>query len=268
MKSFRAFTESKTNTVVLTFGRMNPMGSGHAKVIDKIVSLADGNKYRIYLSQSVDSSKNPLQYSEKIKFARKMFPKAGRNIIEDVSIKTIFDALVKLTRERFTKAVVVVGSDRVEEFKRQLLKYNGVEARHGLYSFRDGIEIVSAGERDPDSDDVAGMSASKMRAAAQANDFQQFKKGLPRDFKEARDLFIATRAGMGLKEESRPHTQLPTVSEQREQFVKGELFRLGDKVRIIETLTEGVIVDRGPNFVCVKCGDEIFRKWLTAVEKI
>ena len=36
---------------------------------------------------------------------------------------------------------------------------------HGYYKF-DSIRVVSAGERDPDAEGAAGMSASKMRAAA------------------------------------------------------------------------------------------------------
>ena len=59
---------------------------------------------------------------------------------------------------------MVVGSDRVREFDTIIKKYNDVKSRHGYYNF-DKINIVSAGERDQDADNVSGMSASKMRAA-------------------------------------------------------------------------------------------------------
>ncbi len=59
-----------------------------------------------------------------------------------------------------------------------LKKYNDVKSRHGYYNF-DNINVLSAGERDPDAEGATGMSASKMRAAAEKGDFTSFKKGLP-----------------------------------------------------------------------------------------
>ena len=79
-----------------------------------------------------------------------------------------------------------------------LNKYNGVKGRHGFYKLK--INVISAGERDPDSDGAEGMSASKMRMAAQQNDLNLFSQGLPKDFKKIEDLFNAVRTGMGLKE--------------------------------------------------------------------
>ena len=50
------------------------------------------------------------------------------------------------------------------------------DARHGFYDF-DNIQVISAGDRDPDAEGVTGMSASKMRAAASSNDYESFKRG-------------------------------------------------------------------------------------------
>ncbi|BCU99569.1 MAG: hypothetical protein CM15mV28_1370 [Thaumasvirus sp.] len=49
-----------------------------------------------------------------------------------------------------------MGGDRVSEFNSLATKYNG-----DLYTF-DEIKVTSAGGRDPDSEGVEGMSASKM----------------------------------------------------------------------------------------------------------
>ena len=38
------------------------------------------------------------------------------------------------------------------------------KVRHGFYGF-DDIDVLSAGDRDPDAEGVTGMSASKMRMA-------------------------------------------------------------------------------------------------------
>lgn len=270
LKSFRSFNEERIKQVVLTFGRFQPPTIGHEKLINKVASLAKGNDYRIYTSQTHDEKQNPLSYSDKIKFLRKMFPKHGRNIIEDPSIKDIFGALVKLHKQGYTKAIMVVGIDRVDEFARLINKYNGVEAKHGLYDFRDGLQVVSSGDRDPDSEDIEGMSASKMRAAAADNNMDAFSKGLPKDFKGGTILFNAVRVGLGLKETRlhRQHVQLNPVSEAREEFVKGTLFEIGDTVRINETNTEGKIITLGANFVVVETAIGQFRKWITAVEKL
>ena len=93
---------------------------------------------------------------------KKMFPKYKKNIVVSRS-RNVFDIAVELHNKGHKAIVMVVGSDRVDEFSNLLDKYNGVEGRHGFYGF-DDIKVVSAGERDPDADGVKGMSASKMQA--------------------------------------------------------------------------------------------------------
>lgn len=269
MKTFREFTEERIKTAVITFGRFQPFTIGHEKLINKVASLADGNNYRIYTSQSHDNKKNPLSYEDKIKFMRKAFSKHGRNIIEDTSIHNIFDALVKLSKQGYTRVTLVVGSDRIPEFDKLLSRYNGVKAKHGYYNFVDGIKIESSGDRDPDADDVSGMSASKVRDAAVKNDFDTFSKGLPKEFKEKIELFKAIRSGLGLKESThRKHVQLNSVSEQREEFIKGDLFSIGDSVQINETSETGTIIELGPNFVSIDIDGITKKKWITAITKL
>ena len=177
MKSFKQFSEENEKPLVITFGRFNPPTVGHGKLFKKVASIAKGNDYRIHASQSSDPKKNPLSYKDKIKFLRKMFPEHGRSFILDPTIRNIFDAASKAHEDGYNKLIVVVGSDRVGEFKQTLVKYNAKEGRHGFYDFKYGIEIKSAGARDPDSDDaVEAMSASKMRAAAADNDLKTFFK--------------------------------------------------------------------------------------------
>lgn len=167
--------ESNHKTAVFTFGRMNPPTVGHQKLVDKIkqVSKSRGGKPIIFLSHTHDQDKNPLEYSEKIKLARTAF---GRDVVKPSSAKTIIDVLKKLDQD-YDGVVMVVGDDRVNEFKSLLSKYNQKE-----YSF-DSIEVVSAGTRDPDSSDVSGMSASKMRSYVSSGDMDSFKKGLPQRIK-------------------------------------------------------------------------------------
>ena len=99
---------------------------------------------------------------------------------------------------------MVVGSDRVKEFELLIKKYNKVKGRHGFYDFK-SIEVVSAGNRDASATDVSGMSASKMRDAAERDAFDEFKQGVPN--KQFADLlYKAVRKGMGINEEAHlPH---------------------------------------------------------------
>jgi shikimate kinase/phosphopantetheine adenylyltransferase len=249
IQSFKQFKEATEKGVVFTFGRFNPPTTGHEKLMKKVTSLAKGNDYKIFASQSNDAKKNPLGYKEKVQLLRKIFPKYGRNIVYDKKIKNSLDALVYLYKQGYTKVTMVVGADRIPDFKKLLNKYNGEKSRHGYYDFSDGISIVSAGERDPDSDDVSGMSASKMRAAASSGDFKSFAKGLPDNYGDKIGVFNLLRSRMGLKEMTnfRTHIELATT-DLREKYVAGEVFNEGDEF-LNEHGNVLVVLERKSNFI-------------------
>lgn len=271
INSFSQYLVEEERVVYFTFGRMNPPTTGHGKLLDVLSKKAGRNPYRIYLSQTADKKKNPLSYADKIKHARKMFTKHGRSIMINKTVKTAIDAMTTLYNEGFRKVVFVVGSDRVREFDVLLNKYNGKKSRHGFYNFK-SIDVISAGERDPDADDVSGMSASKQRDNATKNDFTSFAQGLPRGMSnnDSRRLFNDVRTGMGLKEQNdfKRHIQLESVSETREKFVSGNLFELGESVIVKKTDEVGTITVLGSNYVIVETADRKTRQWLDAVEKI
>jgi hypothetical protein len=94
----------------------------------------------------------------------------------------------------YSDIIMVVGSDRVTDFDKILQKYNRVDFSFGT------IQVVSAGERDPDAEGASGMSASKMRAAAKDVKTVDFMSGIP-DTMSAEDkleLMAKVREGMGL----------------------------------------------------------------------
>jgi shikimate kinase len=259
VKGFKQFNEEKTKSVTFTFGRFNPPTIGHEKLITQVIKIARGGDYKIFVSQSNNPKSDPLQYKEKVGIMRKMFPKYARNIILDAKLKTVFDISVSLYKQGYTDVTMVIGSDRIKEFKTLLLKYNGTKARHGFYEF-DNISFESAGERDPDSDDVSGMSASKMRAAAVSGDFQAFADGLPKSFGDKLSVFNLLRKRMGLKEMAnfRKHIQLPTVSEKRESYIAGEIFNKGDKVYCQKSNAYFTISERYSNYVVSSIGTKYF----------
>jgi hypothetical protein len=269
IKSFSDYVTENTKEITFVFGRFNPPTIGHEKLFDMLKKQSRGGSYRIYASKSVDAKKNPLEFKDKIKFLRKMFPKHARNVMADKDIRTVLDVAVKLYDQGFTKVTMVAGSDRVREFNILLNKYNGKDAKHGFYNFEGAINVVSAGERDPDAEGATGMSASKMRMTAQQNDLAGFAKGLPADI-DSKELFNAVRKGMGLKEENtfRQHVDLPVVSQTREEYVSGNLFEVGDTVNIKESSTIGQITVCGTNYVIVESELGSKRYWLDSIELV
>ncbi len=180
--------------VVFAWGRFNPPTIGHGVVMERVAEEAKSRSadYAIFASKSTDPKKNPLTFRTKIKFLKQSFPKHSKNINASPRLKTILDVM-KFLDKKYAEVSLVVGSDRAAEFKKLLNHYNGRE-----YDF-EKVEIISAGERDPDAEDVSGMSASKMRKAAAAGDYTSFRKGSP--IKNPRALYNAIRNGMKINEE-------------------------------------------------------------------
>ncbi|NWJ57855.1 hypothetical protein HX858_08960 [Marine Group I thaumarchaeote] len=202
MKTYKSFmTEEKGDTAIFTFGRFNPPTLGHEKLVIAVANVArrEGGEYFVYPSHSQDPKKNPLDQTTTVKYMKKMFPKHKENIIISTG-KTALEIASELHDKKYTNLVMVVGSDRVKEFQSMLDRYNGDENKaHGFYDF-DTIKVVSAGERDPDAEGVAGMSASKMRESAVEGDFKTFRSGIPSSLndKDTKKMFNDIRKGMRL----------------------------------------------------------------------
>ena len=180
--------------IVFAWGRFNPPTTGHKVVMDRVAKEAKSRKaeYAIFASKSNDPKKNPLTFRTKVKFLKQSFPKHAKNINASPRLKTVLDVMKSLDK-KYQEVSLVVGADRAQEFKKLLNHYNGRE-----YDFEE-IEIISAGARDPDADDVTGMSASKMRKFAVDGNYKEFKKGSP--MKNPKELYNAIRRGMKINEE-------------------------------------------------------------------
>ena len=269
--SFSQFLVEEEKTVFFTFGRMNPPTIGHGKLLDVLSQKSGSNPYRVFLSQSQDQNKNPLKYQEKIKFARKLFPKHARSIMMNKKVNNPMAAASALYDEGFINLVMVVGSDRLNEFDILLKKYNGKKSTHGFYNFK-SIKVISAGERDPDSEGVEGMSASKMRGFAKDNDFVSFSQGLPKAVSnpDAKKMFNTIRKAMGLKEakQFKNHVQLEPVSELREAYIRDNIFEKGDQVVMTRHGIVGNIQHLGTNYVIVESKGETWRCWIDDISKV
>ena len=259
MRNFLELTEAK-GQIVFAFGRFNPPTTGHEKLISKVAQLSGSNLYRIYPSFSQNPKKDPLPHALKVGYMRKMFSKHARNIVADKDAKTAIHVAVKLYDEGFTDLVMVAGSDRVKEFSSLLKTYNGVEGkRHGFYKFNT-IDVVSAGERDPDAEGVEGMSASKMRAAAVDGDFESFQQGVPKGFKDAKKLYSDVRKYMGIREE-RHMGEMDEHEAVRDAYLTGKIWNIGDVVEA-KGIT-GKVIRKGTNYIAFHDEEgKVHKAWL------
>ena len=262
MRKFSDIMEKAGDTAIFTFGRFNPPTTGHEKLIDALAreqSKNSGSLMYVFPSQSQNPKKDPLPFALKVAYMRKMFPKYAKNIMANKKIKMVFDIAVYLHNKGHRAIVMVVGSDRVAEFDGLLNKYNGVNGRHGYYGF-DNIEVVSAGERDPDAEGVTGMSASKMRAAAVGGDFDSFKTGVPSGFRDALKLYNDVRKNMGIREE-RDMGEMTDFESLRDLYLTGKIWNVGD---IVEANgVEGRIIRKGTNYLSyVDEENKVHKAWL------
>jgi predicted nucleotidyltransferase len=268
--------EAKNKSIAFAFGRFNPPTIGHEKLIQKVASVS-ADDYRIYISRSQDSKKNPLSPSEKLKVMKDMFPRYASKI-EIIPSNMVLELATKLYQKGYNEIIMVAGSDRVREFESILTKYNGISSRHGMYKF-DKIQVVSAGERDPDAEGAVGMSASKMRAAAEKGDIKTFTKGVPSSYRNVNQLMKLVRRGMNLAAEygssgsvgaylgyrEKPIASLEEFEQNqiRDLYVREMIFNINDKVNYVKEDIQGIIKRRGTNYIVLEDNNNNLHKaWI------
>ena len=259
-----------SDSLTVVFGRFNPPTTGHKKLFDMAKNISGEDDLRIYPSRSQDPKKNPLDPGTKIKFMKQMFSDYEDNIVNEKDMKTIFDVLTTAEEEGYKEVKIVVGSDRLSEFKNLATKYNGE-----LYNF-DMIDVLPAGERDSDAEGVTGMSASKLRKAVKDDDMKGFAKGIPSsmDKSEVNNLYNALKKAMGLSvttdaKESFDLWQIAPsfdYSTLREKYYNKEIFKRGDVVESLHTGLRGKVTRRGANhLICVTEDGIMFKSWIKDV---
>ena len=113
-----------------------------------------------------------------------------------------------------------------------------------------------------------------MRKAVQDDDFDAFRRGMPKKLNNAdtQALFDAVRTGMGTKKKKKNVTEVwqiaPRIDQRglRENYVKGLIYRIGDIVESLNTGLIGKIIRRGTNhLICVTEEDYMFKSWIRDV---
>ena len=202
MKRFSNFlSEEKEKKGVLLFGRMNPITSGHEENVVAAHNLAKehGGHLHVVASGSHDEKKNPLSPEQKQKHLQRAFGHLDSTTITTASKSkpTIMHHASDIAKTGVKHLVIAGGSDRAEEYKTLLNKYNGVKGKaHGEYHF-DSISVKNTGER------KAGVSGTDMRNHASGGNYGKFKAGLPSKIKKnekySRDMYNDVRSGMNVK---------------------------------------------------------------------
>lgn len=261
MKQFKQLVKELPNKkVVMAFGRFQPPTTGHLLVVAAVKHIAQKQNadHVIYASRSQDKKSNPLPVDRKVYYLKRMFP--GANFVgANEHVRTFMEAAKDLNK-KYKNLVMIAGSDRVPEYKKLLEKYNGKEFHY------DTIEVVSAGERDPDSEGASGMSGTKMRDAAKKGDFDSFKRGLPTTLTtvDAKRLMNEIREGMGL-EVIREKVELDK-DKIREAYHAGDIFNVGDIVECADVVYK--IQKRGSNhLLLLDESGNLVSKWLQDVAK-
>ena len=264
-------TEATNKSFAFTFGRFNPPTIGHEKLIRTVAS--QGMDYKIFLSRSQDAVKNPLSPSDKLKYMTKMFKNYASHIMVMPS-NMVLELATKIYNMGYRNVTMVVGSDRVAEFKSILNRYNDEKNRHGYYNF-EKINIISAGERDPDEEGVTGMSASKLRDYARRGDLKNFKRGVPGNLseKEKNELFFDVRKGMGLSislaadfepQNSKVKTLQEFEAQQvRDLYIREMIFNIGEQAHNVNLDIKGKVIRRGTNYIVLEdTNNNLHKSWI------
>ena len=261
--------EGEGDTLTTAFGRFNPPTAGHEKLLQAARKASAGGPLKIYPSRTQDPKKNPLDPDMKISYMKKMFPDFEEEIINDAEMISIFDVLTTAYEDGYKNVNIIVGADRQAEFENLATKYNG-----DLYDF-ENIRVISAGVRDADAAGVEGMSASKLRKAVQDDDFDAFKRGMPKKVKDAdsQAIFDAVRTGMKVKKKKAAEVKelwriAPRLDQKglREHYVNENIFRIGDLVESLNTGLVGRIIRRGTNhLICLTKEENMFKSWIRDV---
>ena len=231
-------------TAVVAWGRMNPPTIGHQKVIDVVKQNAQ--RYMgdpiLFLSKSQKPKTDPLSFAEKLHFASEMFNiKVDRN----TSVKTIIQMFQQLQGQGYANVILVAGSDRVQQYQDLIDKYNNKPDKSGEIPFKfANAKVISSGERDPDAEGVAGMSASKLRQFAADDDFESFKQGVTGNETLAKQMFARVRKGMGIEEMFNFATRTPKRNTVKRRPPEPEELSVADKIKKRRALASKVGVDK------------------------
>lgn len=246
--------------VTVAIGKFNPPTKGHKNLLNALKQAASGGNFYIFPSRAQDGKSNPLPADAKIDYMKAMFPQYADRIIDSEDFKTIFDVLAFLNREGYTGINIICGAERVSEIDNLAKKQNGK-----LYQFN-SINVISSGAKDPDSEENSSIA----RKAAASGDFEKFKKSMPAGVqpKLIKQLFNDLQGSFEVKETWQISPELD-LKGLRENYVFGDLFKVGNTVESNNTGLRGKIIRSGANhLICVTEDGVMFKSWIKDVSEV
>lgn len=150
----------KMKPVVISPGRFNPPHLGHKLVVGNLVKLGkklNAKPIVIIVDSGKRDERNPLSGDVRKEYLSKMFPQ-----LHIVVAKNPYEAVAIMGEEGSVPVGGVTGSDRADSYKKMVGRIFGSDVENKY--------VTSILHRDPDAGDVKGISASKVRAAAKAED--------------------------------------------------------------------------------------------------
>lgn len=248
--------DSRGEVATVVFGKFNPPTTAHQKAFSTAKQTATEGNFYIFPSRSQDGKQNPLDPDLKISYMKEMFPEYVENIIDSDEFVTIFDVLTFLNQEGYTGVNIVCGAERVSEIDNLANKNNGK-----VYNYT-SMNVISAGPKDAD------VASDAARKAVAENDFESFKKMLPKKFKKSKQLFADLQQSMNVKEGYNLWEIAPEYDWKglRENYIFGHLFRVGSKVESTHTGLRGEVIRSGANhLICVTEDGIMFKSWIKDV---
>jgi hypothetical protein len=254
MKISHLFEELTDKHVTFCFGRMNPPTAGHAKVFDTMSNV--GGDMKIFLSKTQKPKTDPLTFSQKVEFVRRIHPNYAGDVVDDPNIKTAWQAASYLYDQGYSHATFVGGPER-ESMYESLKKYNGEEGPHGYYKF-ETFDFENSGEREDGAEGVKGISGTLARKDAAEGNLNKFIQHTGAG-EAGEDLFKATREGMGLPAEPE---EKKSVEERYQiklkQLVEGDLVVTSGGVR-------GTVIDLIKDKIMQTDDYEQISQWLKVI---
>lgn len=192
---YNLLEESKGKKAFLVFGRFNPCTKAHLmllKELGKRAKEANGVAF-VFTSHTNDIKKNPLPYKKKIFYLKKLAKLAGNGVkVIESAARNGPEAISELGMTfGYTDIVMATGSDRAKAY----LGWKKYTKEFGIENFD---VIVIGKERNETSDDLDGMSASKLRKMVADGKEKEFIKNAPFDEKTNKELYNEVKIGMGI----------------------------------------------------------------------
>jgi hypothetical protein len=170
-----------------------------------------GNNSFIFLSNTQNSKKDPLNPETKAEFVKKIYPEYASYMVDEKVLNPIYAANY-LYRKGFRNMIFVAGSDRLGDnpgsLEKILISWNSGPVRSKDFNTdpkgreQVALTFVSSGDRDPDATEgISGISGSLARKMASENNEQGFQQatGVSNNITvDGKTLYQATKEGMGL----------------------------------------------------------------------